>query len=53
LLDMTPGGRGKDWYPKLEYDVPAAVAGRAGSCCHDDTNPAADGGTDAAPTRRA
>ncbi|WP_175150731.1 hypothetical protein [Paraburkholderia ultramafica] len=19
LLDMTPGGRGTDWYPKLEY----------------------------------
>ncbi|MEO7570765.1 MAG: DUF899 family protein, partial [Croceibacterium sp.] len=19
VLDMTPGGRGKDWYPKLEY----------------------------------
>lgn len=19
MLDMTPGGRGKDWYPKLEY----------------------------------
>src|ERR1700761_4616815 len=50
LLDMTPAGRGKDWYPKLEYDVPAAVAGRAGSCCHDDTNPATDGGTHAEPT---
>ena len=20
LLDMTPEGRGKDWYPKLQYD---------------------------------
>jgi predicted dithiol-disulfide oxidoreductase (DUF899 family) len=19
VLDLTPGGRGKDWYPKLEY----------------------------------
>jgi predicted dithiol-disulfide oxidoreductase (DUF899 family) len=23
LLDMTPGGRGTDWYPRLDYpDVP-------------------------------
>lgn len=21
VLDMTPGGRGSDWYPKLEYDT--------------------------------
>jgi len=21
ILDMTPGGRGTDWYPKLEYDA--------------------------------
>ncbi|NPT37466.1 DUF899 family protein, partial [Paraburkholderia xenovorans] len=21
VLDMTPGGRGTDWYPKLEYDT--------------------------------
>ena len=21
VLDMTPGGRGKDWYPKLSYDT--------------------------------
>ncbi|MFP3534535.1 DUF899 domain-containing protein, partial [Burkholderia sp. SIMBA_042] len=21
VLDMTPGGRGKDWYPKLEYET--------------------------------
>jgi len=21
LLDLTPGGRGSDWYPKLEYAV--------------------------------
>lgn len=21
ILDMTPGGRGRDWYPKLEYDT--------------------------------
>ncbi|WP_144141479.1 DUF899 family protein [Paraburkholderia sp. BCC1884] len=21
VLDMTPGGRGKDWYPKLNYDA--------------------------------
>ncbi|VTU46563.1 hypothetical protein SRS16P3_00275 (plasmid) [Variovorax sp. SRS16] len=20
ILDMTPGGRGKDWYPKLSYE---------------------------------
>jgi predicted dithiol-disulfide oxidoreductase (DUF899 family) len=20
ILDLTPGGRGRDWYPKLEYD---------------------------------
>jgi predicted dithiol-disulfide oxidoreductase (DUF899 family) len=20
LLDLTPGGRGTDWYPKLRYD---------------------------------
>jgi len=19
ILDLTPGGRGKDWYPKLSY----------------------------------
>jgi predicted dithiol-disulfide oxidoreductase (DUF899 family) len=19
ILDLTPGGRGKDWYPKLRY----------------------------------
>jgi predicted dithiol-disulfide oxidoreductase (DUF899 family) len=19
VLDLTPGGRGKDWYPRLEY----------------------------------
>lgn len=24
LLDFTPEGRGKDWYPKLEYQEPAA-----------------------------
>jgi predicted dithiol-disulfide oxidoreductase (DUF899 family) len=23
VLDMTPGGRGIDWYPKLEYGAPA------------------------------
>jgi predicted dithiol-disulfide oxidoreductase (DUF899 family) len=23
VLDMTPGGRGTDWYPKLEYDTAA------------------------------
>ncbi len=22
VLDMTPGGRGTDWYPKLEYGIP-------------------------------
>ena len=22
VLDLTPSGRGKDWYPKLEYDKP-------------------------------
>ena len=22
VLDLTPGGRGKDWYPKLEYNKP-------------------------------
>jgi predicted dithiol-disulfide oxidoreductase (DUF899 family) len=22
ILDLTPGGRGKDWYPKLEYGTP-------------------------------
>jgi predicted dithiol-disulfide oxidoreductase (DUF899 family) len=21
VLDMTPGGRGSDWYPKLEYNA--------------------------------
>jgi predicted dithiol-disulfide oxidoreductase (DUF899 family) len=21
VLDMTPGGRGSDWYPKLEYNT--------------------------------
>ena len=21
ILDLTPGGRGKDWYPKLSYDA--------------------------------
>ncbi|WP_345816148.1 DUF899 family protein [Paraburkholderia sp. PREW-6R] len=24
LLDKTPGGRGRDWYPKLNYDTAAA-----------------------------
>ena len=24
VLDMTPGGRGTDWYPKLDYGVPKA-----------------------------
>jgi predicted dithiol-disulfide oxidoreductase (DUF899 family) len=23
LLDMTPAGRGEDWYPKLEYPLAA------------------------------
>jgi predicted dithiol-disulfide oxidoreductase (DUF899 family) len=33
VLDMTPGGRGTDWYPKLEYDTePAAPGSQAGSC---------------------
>jgi len=22
VLDMTPGGRGTDWYPRLEYGIP-------------------------------
>jgi predicted dithiol-disulfide oxidoreductase (DUF899 family) len=22
VLDLTPNGRGTDWYPKLEYDRP-------------------------------
>lgn len=26
LLDLTPGGRGTDWYPQLSYDT-------AGGCC--------------------
>lgn len=30
LLDMTPGGRGTDWYPKLEYDAPAGGAANGG-----------------------
>lgn len=21
VIDMTPGGRGSDWYPKLEYET--------------------------------
>ena len=21
ILDLTPGGRGTDWYPKLDYPV--------------------------------
>ncbi|WP_263416608.1 DUF899 family protein [Terriglobus albidus] len=25
ILDLTPNGRGKDWYPKLEYSGPASV----------------------------
>jgi hypothetical protein len=25
---MTPGGRGTDWYPKLEYGAPAKADGR-------------------------
>ena len=33
VLDMTPGGRGTNWYPKLEYGTsPAAPADPAGSC---------------------
>jgi predicted dithiol-disulfide oxidoreductase (DUF899 family) len=35
VLDMTPGGRGTDWYPKLEYDTePGAAAGS----CHCDSH---------------
>jgi predicted dithiol-disulfide oxidoreductase (DUF899 family) len=30
VLDMTPGGRGTDWYPKLEYD--ASPGDPAGQC---------------------
>ena len=26
VLDMTPGGRGLDWYPELEYDTPGTLA---------------------------
>ena len=26
LLDLTPAGRGSDWYPKLDYPAPAAKA---------------------------
>lgn len=25
VLDMTPGGRGIDWYPKLEYGIPSTA----------------------------
>lgn len=33
VLDMTPGGRGTDWYPKLEYEtVPGAPDGQTGQC---------------------
>jgi predicted dithiol-disulfide oxidoreductase (DUF899 family) len=27
LLDLTPGGRGTDWYPKLEDSAPARRTG--------------------------
>jgi predicted dithiol-disulfide oxidoreductase (DUF899 family) len=27
VLDMTPEGRGTDWYPKLRYDQAAGVEG--------------------------
>ncbi|SDG24719.1 DUF899 family protein [Paraburkholderia phenazinium] len=40
VLDMTPGGRGTDWYPRLEYGAPAAAT-TAGSRCH--CEPEADG----------
>lgn len=36
VLDMTPGGRGTDWYPQLEYDTaPGTPGGAAGPCCCD------------------
>uniref|UniRef100_S0DFC0 Dithiol-disulfide oxidoreductase (DUF899 family) n=1 Tax=termite gut metagenome TaxID=433724 RepID=S0DFC0_9ZZZZ len=50
VLDMTPGGRGKDWYPKLEYGTPSTAGAHAGSCCHGENDPAANGGAGAAAT---
>ena len=28
MLDLTPGGRGTDWYPKLDYEHKASTANR-------------------------
>jgi predicted dithiol-disulfide oxidoreductase (DUF899 family) len=25
ILDLTPEGRGADWYPKLEYTQPVSI----------------------------
>jgi predicted dithiol-disulfide oxidoreductase (DUF899 family) len=35
ILDMTPGGRGTDWYPQLNYPAPvgAATAATANGAC--------------------
>ena len=38
VLDMTPGGRGTNWYPKLEYCTSPAAPGDPAGSCHCDSH---------------
>ncbi|SIO35210.1 DUF899 family protein [Paraburkholderia phenazinium] len=38
VLDMTPGGRGTNWYPKLEYGTSPAAPGDPAGSCHCDSH---------------